>query len=163
MGGDVSMGGAQLAFKYRPRMGFFALEAAAGLYGGDDYNGFDRVETPFTLAAQFYFNPRSRFQFFALVGVGASVATINGYGDSYPYDGYSSNEYTYLGGLAGLGVELRLGRWFALSGDLRGFLRERTDTGYYGDSEPEFYDPATGKSTNTSVGVLGTVGGTFYF
>ncbi len=161
MGGDVSMAGGQLAFKYRPRMGFFALEVAGGVYGGEDYNGFDRVETPFTLGAQFYFNPRSKFQIFALVGVGGSVAEVNGYSSDPFYDRYASEEYSYLGGFAGLGAELRLGRWFAISGDLRAFLRDRVDIG--ADSNPEFYDADTGKTTNTSTGILATVGGTFYF
>jgi hypothetical protein len=50
---------------------------------------------------------------------------------------------------------------FALNADLRGFIRGRVDDNTH--YRPEFFDPATGKSTNTSGGGLITGGMTFYF
>ncbi len=45
--------------------------------------------------------------------------------------------------------------------DVRGFLRTRTDSA--AASQPEFTNPQTGQTTNTSDGCLVTAGMTFYF
>ena len=47
----------------------------------------------------------------------------------------------------------------ALDMDVVGFLRKRTDDG----KTPEFVDPATGRTTNTSAGAVFRGGLTFYW
>ena len=74
-----------------------------------------------------------------------------------PFD----DTYHYFGGTFGLGLEYRVTRTIAFNVDVRGFVRGRTDND--AKANPEFLDPATGKTTNTSGGVLVTGGMTFYF
>ena len=70
------------------------------------------------------------------------------------------NHYSYFGGQAGIGLELRLTRVLAFNGDIRGFIRSRTDN--QSQSQPEFTN-ANGQVTNTSGGALFTGGMTLYF
>jgi hypothetical protein len=67
--------------------------------------------------------------------------------------------YSYFGGQAGIGVELRFSKLIALNVDLRGFVRTRTDA--LAASKPEFTN-SQGQTTNTSAGGLLTGGLTFY-
>jgi hypothetical protein len=60
-----------------------------------------------------------------------------------------------------LGVEGRVTRHFALGGDLMGFLRWRSDR--HASRNPEFIDPVSGRTTNTSGGGLLRLGATFYW
>ena len=71
----------------------------------------------------------------------------------------TTSGYAYIGGQLGLGVEWRISPVFALSADIRGFLRTRIDEDR--DERPEFVDGS--RSTNTSAGALGTLGMHFYF
>jgi hypothetical protein len=71
-----------------------------------------------------------------------------------------NNNYTYFGGQAGMGLELRLSRVLAFNVDLRGFVRTRTDA--TAGSQPEFTN-AQGQTTNTSGGGLFTGGMSLYF
>jgi hypothetical protein len=73
----------------------------------------------------------------------------------------TSSRYGYMGFDVGGGVELRFWRHVAIDGDVLAFVRGRTD-----DSArlyPEFVDPRTGRSTNTSGGALFRAGMTYYF
>ena len=94
-------------------------------------------------------------QLYFLAGFGWSGATVtdNATGDQA--------NYSYFGGQAGGGLEFRLGRHFALNADVRGFIRGRTDAG--AQMAPEYVDPQTGRTTNTSGGGIITGGMTFYF
>lgn len=163
MGGDVSMGGIGGALRLRPTPNW-ALDLGMGVYAGSDYEDNDRVEVPFTADALFFVNPQSRFQFYVVGGLGFSYARVEGAGcfDRYRYDyacDATAHDYGYFGGQVGAGLELRLSQHFALNGDLRGFLRGRIDTN---DPEPEFTHE-DGRTTNTSGGVYGRLGATFYF
>lgn len=162
-GEDLAMGGGGAAFRIRP-IPHIALDLGAGLYGGSDYNGMDRYEIPVTADVLFFFNPRHRFQFYALVGVGGSFAHAEGINFRDPDRSltYQSRDYAHLGGEAGIGLEWRISRVFALNLDVRGFIRERVD----GDARPEFREITSDgrlQSTNTSGGFRGRVGMTFYF
>ncbi len=159
-GDRLGMGGAGAAFRIRPNP-WFALDIGGALYGGTDYNGLDRVDVPLTVDAIFFFNPHHRFQFYALVGVGAAYSYAQGYNinTNRSVDGRS---YFHLGGEAGIGIEWRISRVFALNFDVRGFLRQRVDE----NPEPEFIERnALGgtRSTDLSGGMLGRAGMTFYF
>jgi hypothetical protein len=66
-----------------------------------------------------------------------------------------------VGAQLGFGVEARITRQFVLGGDLLGFLRERQDRD--ADEQPEFVDPVTHRTTNTSGGGVIRLGATFYW
>jgi hypothetical protein len=154
---DSGMGGVGFGLRYKP-VPAFGIEADIDFLGGRDYNGFQRDETAGTLNAMLFVNPKSRAQFYFLAGFGWSGAHVTD--DS---QGYVSRtmDYGYFGGQGGIGLELRLARHFALNVDALGFIRERIDSG--ADQNPEFVDPATGQTSNTSAGVLFRGGMTFYF
>lgn len=161
--GGIAMGGGAVAFRMRPSS-WFALDLSIGSYGGSDFDGNARVEVPLTANALFFVNPQHRLQLYLLAGLGASYAQV----DTTAYDpilhghyGYSSytTDYSYFGGQLGIGLEWRLSRGFALNTDVRGFVRGRTD----GGSTPEFTDPDTGATTNTSGGAYWTLGATLYW
>jgi hypothetical protein len=71
------------------------------------------------------------------------------------------SDYRYFGGQIGAGLEFRVAKHFALNADVRGFIRGRTDE--QAQYQPEFTDPSTGRTTNTSGGGIVTAGMTFYF
>lgn len=152
---DAGMGGFGLGLRYRP-VPAFALEAGIDVLGGTDFNGFDRVELPLTLNGILYVNPRSRAQFYFTGGVHWSNATLKSdkpdprLGPDPDSDGFST-EYSYFGGQGGIGLEFRISRRVALNVDALAFVRKRTDDE---GRLPEFTDPETGKTTNTSGGGL---------
>jgi len=152
---NSGMGGVGLGLRYKP-IPQFGIEADVDFWGGRDYYGDRRNETSFQLNALVFVNPRSRVQVYFLAGLGWSSAQVND--DSLA--GAQAN-YTYFGGQAGGGLEFRLGRHFALNADVRGFIRGRTDDG--AQTAPEFVNPQTGQTTNTSGGGIVTGGMTFYF
>ncbi len=150
---DSGMGGVGFGLRYKP-IPAFGLEAGVDYLGGRDYNGFKRDEAAFTLNALVFLNPRSRAQVYLVGGVGWSTAHVTD-------DLSNTYDYSYFGGQGGLGIEFRVGRHVALNFDALGFIRERVDQG--ANAAPEFKDPATGQTTNTSGGVLFRGGLTFYF
>jgi hypothetical protein len=148
---SVRMGGFQGGLRIRPTE-HFALDIGAGVYGGQDYNGFDRVEVPFIVDALVFVNPQHRVQFYLLGGVGTSVAFRQAPDSFGPVD-----RLAYVGGEAGGGLEFRLTRGFALNVDGRAFMRARIDSDI-----PEFVD-ADGNTTNVSAGGSVNFGATLYF
>jgi opacity protein-like surface antigen len=164
---SAGLGGFGAGLRYKPTP-WFGVEAGADFAIGRDYNDYARNETAFTLNAMLFLNPRSRAQVYLLGGFGWSIANVNNdTGNAFGSlancgpSGNCSDSYHYFGGQAGVGIEYRLSRNLAVNLDLRGFLRGRTDSG--AANNPEFVDPGTGKTTNTSGGMLVTGGMTFYF
>lgn len=161
---NASMGGFGLSLRYRP-VPAFAFDAGIDVIGGTDSNGFNRVETPFSLSGMVFVNPRSRMQFYFLGGVNWSSATVHSdtpdprLSLSQNSSGYSA-EYSYFGAQGGIGLELRMSRKFALNVDALGFIRKRTDENI---ATPEFTDAATGRTTNVSGGGLFRGGLTFWW
>lgn len=153
-GEHTAMGGIGGALRLRP-IPHLAVDLGAGVYGGVDYNGLDRVEVPVQANLLVFFNPRHRFQFYALAGVGASIGHAEGFNRFA--GGFDQRDYLHVGGELGLGVEWRISRVFAMNLDVRGFIRQRVDS----NALPEFEEGL--RSTDTSGGVLGRVGMTFYF
>lgn len=154
--GDAGMGLMGLGLRFRPAPAF-ALEANIDVAGGTDYNGFRRVETMGSMNALVFLNPKNRAQFYLLGGIGLSSARVS-VDDFTSYADYD-RKYTYFGGQGGAGIEIRLTRVVALNFDVRGFVRSRIDSG----RTPEFIDPNSGRTTNTSGGALVNGGITFYF
>ncbi|MAQ14018.1 MAG: hypothetical protein CMN30_04385 [Sandaracinus sp.] len=157
----VAMGGFQLGARFRPSR-IFGVELGIGAYGGEDYDGNARREHPLTFDFMFFFPRASRFQVYTLVGGGFSFARVDtdGRWDDDWDDGSYDERYAYIGGQLGLGFEWRISPVFALSADVRGFLRTRIDGDR--DTNPEFV-ARDGRTTNTSAGALGTLGMHFYF
>ncbi|HVK66682.1 MAG TPA: outer membrane beta-barrel protein [Polyangium sp.] len=163
---DAGMGGFGLGLRYRP-VPAFAIEGSFDILGGTDYNGFDRVETPFSLNGILYVNPRSRAQFYLTGGVHWSSATVQSENAdprlSPTRDGNNfSAEYSYFGGQGGIGLEFRVSRRLALNLDALAFVRHRTDDN--AETGPaEFIDSNSGRTTNTSGGGLFRGGLTFWW
>lgn len=161
-GRAYGLGGAGLGLRYRalPHLGF---EGNLDLLGGRDYNDNRRFEVVGTLGGMVFLNPRSRAQLYLSGGFLLDHARASASAMPYPtYNGglYSSPtaSYTHLGGYAGLGLEIFLTRRVSLHFDGRGVLRQNVLGG-----APEFTDPSTGRTTNTSAGFVGSGGMAFYF
>lgn len=158
IGDRVRMGGFSAGLRLRPSR-VFGVELSVGGFGGTDYNGMDRVEVPFKFDAMIFLPRASRVQMYLLAGIGSSWARAEGYHEGYRE--FLTREYVYLGGEAGVGLEWRVATRFALSADVRGFIRTRVDDG----NEPEFIR-GTGsgtQSTDTSAGALLSLGMHLYF
>jgi hypothetical protein len=157
---DAGMGGLGLSLRYRP-VPAFAFDVGADLIAGIDFNGNERTEVPLSLSGILFVNPRSKVQFYFLGGLHISHAEVQ------PPEGVllteelaaMPREYDYFGGHGGIGLEFRLSRRVALNIDLLGFIRSRTDEG----GTPEFRDPETGRTTDTSGGGLLRGGLSFYW
>ncbi len=147
-GPETSMGGFNGALRFRPKE-HVGIDLGSGYFAGNDYQGFYRTEIPLTLNALFFVNPQHKFQFYFLLGAGASFGRVELFNEI--------RSMTHVGGQGGLGVELRIAPAFALNADVRGVVRHRVDR----DPRPEFFDGSRG--TDTSAGALVTFGGTFYF
>lgn len=156
IGENLRLGGFELGLRFRPSR-IFGMELAVGAYGGTDYNDMSRVEIPLMANLMVFLPRETRFQFYLLAGVGTSFAAVDGVHSGY--EEYMSRNLRYVGGQLGAGFEWRVAPRFALSMELRGFLRARVDD----DGRPEFYDRATGRSTNLSGGGVASIGGHLYF
>jgi hypothetical protein len=158
-GRDVNMGGFGSAFRIRP-LPHFAVDLGIGFFGGQDYNGMDRFEVPFTADLLVFVNPRSRLQLYFVGGLGVSFGMVDGY--NVHLGTYDQREFRHVGAHTGVGLEWRIGRHFALNADFRAFIRQRVDNN---DPWPEFSEPYAGgmRSTDTSAGTVGRLGATFYF
>ena len=154
---NVGMGGVGLSLRYRP-VPHFAFDLGADVLAGTDYNGFQRLEVPISLNGIFYLNPRNRVQVYLIGGANVSRAEVSSDGSSplaqqllAPTGGgqYGAT-YTYFGGQGGMGLEFRLSKRIAIDIDGLAFIRKRI-----GDIKaPEFINPETGQTTNTSAGGL---------
>lgn len=166
---DAGMYGLGFSLRYRP-IPHFALDLGADFLAGVDYNGFDRQESALSLSGIVYFNPKSKFQVYTIGGFGFSRADVEAEvlvtsdlpdGSTSQEIFFEDREYSYFGGHLGLGFEWRVSKKIALNFDLLGFVRGRTDD--KAQFDPEFVDPDTGRTTNTSGGGLMRGGVTFYW
>jgi hypothetical protein len=157
---DADINGVGGALRFRP-IPWVSIEGALELLWGIDYNGFDRFEHALLVSGLFYANPRSPIQLYGIAGFGFGNAYLDSgvRADGTPV--LRDETYSYVGGHLGIGVEGRITRHFALNADLLGFLRWRRDA--HASREPEFIDPVSGRTTNTSGGGLLRLGATFYW
>jgi len=155
---DMNGLGGAVRFRIIP---YIAIEGALELVWGTDYNGFDRFEHAELVNGLFYVNPRSAVQLYGLAGFGFGGAYLDSGTRADGRAVLADERYRYLGGQLGVGIEGRVTRHFALGGDLVGFLRSRVDR--HADRQPEFTDPVSGRTTNTSSGGLLRLGATFYW
>lgn len=155
------MAGLGLSVRYRP-VPMFALDLSADFLGGIDSNGFERQELPIGVSAMVYVNPRNVVQFYLFGGLNWSFARI--YSDEPQpnlADG-NSDDYTYFGGHAGLGLEFRVSKLIGLNIDGMAFVRTRTDDDDAG-RYPEFYNPRTNEVSNSSAAGMLRAGVTFWW
>jgi Outer membrane protein beta-barrel domain len=153
--------GGSLRYRQHPH---FATEIAMSAMAGTDYNNDSRIEIPVTLSELFYLNPQNRFQVYGVLGVGVSWAGVEYNSHNAAERRTDTASYTYAGGLAGVGVEWQLSPNFSIYSDVRAFVRTRIDKETR--DNPEFRRINTSgreETTNVSVGVLGQLGGIFYF
>lgn len=159
--GPVGMGGLGASFRWRPAPAF-ALDVGTDFLGGEDYYGNSRFESALSASAMVFFNPQHRVQVYAIGGVHGSHAEVDtnscGNYPTYYCDFTSDVSHNYLGGHLGLGLEWRVARHVGLDFDALGLIRHRV-----GDGPPEFVDPETGRSTDTSAGMLARAGVTFWW
>jgi hypothetical protein len=160
MSPDADMNGLGGALRFRP-IPHIAIEGAVELLWGTDYNGYQRFEDAFLLNGLFFANPRSAVQLYGIAGFGFGAAFLDSGLQANGQPVLRDETYRYVGAQLGIGVEGRVTRHFALGADLIGFLRWRTDRG--AAQNPEFVDPASGRSTNSSGGGLLRLGATFYW
>jgi hypothetical protein len=150
---NAGLGGIGMSLRYRP-IPHFGFDLGVDLIGGKDFNGFTRIETPVSMNAMIYVNPRSRVQFYLFGGIHLSHAQVRNETSSpllgSTEDGKYGADYNYFGGQGGAGLEFRIGRRVGLNLDVLGFMRKRTDDGRM----PEYVDASTGQTTNSSGGVL---------
>lgn len=150
---DSGMGGGGLTLRARP-LRHLAFDFGVDFIGGRDYLGQSRHETPFTVNALLFVNPKSAVQAYFLAGLGWSSARVD------LLQGGTAH-YDYFGGQLGFGLEFRITHRISLNTDLIGFVRGRTDDG--ARQAPEFVDPTSGRTTNSSGGGLLRGGITFYW
>lgn len=150
---NAGMGGIGLSVRPRPSP-YYAFDIGFDSLHGIDYNGHSRSEGALTVNPMIFLNPRNKVQVYLLAGFGFSGASVD------RLDG-TRTHYAYMGVDAGMGIEWRIVRGFAVSTDLVGFVRGRIDADAHLD--PEFVDYATGRTTNTSGGGLFRLGATFYW
>lgn len=149
---DAPMGGFGGALRFRP-VPHIGLDLGLAGWGGEDTQGRLRAELPVTLDMLVYFNPRSRFQVYGLVGTGVTFARVE------ELD-LLERDFVHLGGTAGLGMEWFVARRFSLNLDFRAFLRHRVGGS---DEQPEFVDLDDGQTTDTSAGAVITAGMAWYW
>ncbi len=160
VGAPTTMLGLGAALRWRV-IPWLAFEGGLNVAAGRDTFSQLRTEISGSVTSLVFFNPEHRVQVYGVGGLTWASASIrNEYTADYAYADYSSH-YGYFGGLLGLGLEARITPHLALNGDLRAFIRTRTDeaAAYY----PEFYNPSTGRSSNTSAGAYFNMGMTLYF
>ena len=150
---DAGMGGVGFSLRARP-VPHLAVDFGLDFVGGKDFQGYRRSEVPFSVNALIYVNPRNKLQFYFLGGVGWSTASVE-------IDQTHTDHYSYFGAQGGIGLEYRISRSVALNVDMLGFIRGRTDE--QARVQPEFVDPSTGRTTNTSGGGLFRGGVTIYW
>jgi hypothetical protein len=150
------MGGAGLLLRMRLKP-HFAMEIGIDAIGGKGYGGAERLEIPASMAFMWYPGRHwSVAQFYLLGGVGAAWARVG--------ENPHADRPVYLGALAGLGLEIRLGRSLAIFADLRGFIRHRMND-RSGDPEVPHDGSCkeSGKCTNSEGGGLFSLGLVAYF
>jgi hypothetical protein len=158
-GGDVKMRGFGNAFRVRP-VPSLALDFGIGSFTGQDANGMDRWEVPFSTDLVVFVNPRRRLQLYFVGGVGLSYSMVDG--DNVRSGTRERHGLWHMTAQTGVGLEWRIGRHFAINADWRVFLRQPMDGNDSTRERAERRADGT-RATDTSTGTMGRIGATFYF
>jgi hypothetical protein len=156
------LGGAGIGLRYRAAP-HFGVELGVDVLGGRDFNDRKRLEVAGSLGGLLYVNPRSRVQLYLSAGAMADHAKASTPAPTVlTADALRSTStdttFNHVGGYAGLGLEMFATRRLSFHLDARGVLRQNLTGG-----KAEFTDVTTGRTTNTSGGVVGSAGMVFYF
>lgn len=143
-----SMGGGGLSLRYRP-VDPVAFDLGLDVLMGIDSNGYQRRETPLSMSMLLYLLSDSVVQPYAFFGVAMTHAEVESSRLEPNLARGHSDRYGYIGGHAGLGLDLRLASGVSLGLDVLGFVRERVDEG--AGRYPEFYDRGKNEASNTTV------------
>ena len=156
---DTALGGLGFAFRYRmiPRL---ALEAGVELLRGPEHRGHFRTDAALLLNLLVFFNPRDVVQVYAFGGVGLSRTGLTFLDRDSGSHEHTDWHYSYFGGQLGAGLEVRVSQLLAISGDLVGFLRGRTDDEA---RTSDFVNRSNGFRNDSSSGGLIRGGVTFYW
>jgi hypothetical protein len=139
---DARLGGVGVSGRYALNQAV-TFDLGLDTIVGTDHDGRDRSELSLSFSSLFYLNYHPLVRTYLLVGLNTSRARVDVVGDDQTWG--------YLGGQAGLGIDIALDPQVALNFDILGFLRGRTDS--RAEREPEFIDER-GRVTNTSGGGL---------
>ncbi|HEY3357526.1 MAG TPA: outer membrane beta-barrel protein [Polyangia bacterium] len=159
-GEDVVMGGGGLMFRYR-HSAHWGLEAAVDGLASSFANGrFTRSSVPMTVSLMCHLTPRGPFDLYAIGGIGyvtSDVRVENPPG--HPDLAVGKQSFGEFQAHIGMGAELRLGRAFGLTADLRYVGRVLTDS-----QDGQYYKNIdNGVVPSTSQGFLFTMGGLVHF
>jgi len=150
---DAKMGGFGLSLRPRPSPSF-AVDIGIDFVGGRDFNGEKRAEQALTINPMLFLNPRSKVSVYLFGGLGLSGARVE-------HAGGPVSHYRYIGVDGGAGLEFHFWRRVAIDADFLAFVRDRTDS--QSARYPEYVDPATGRFTNTSQGIVLRAGVVYYW
>ncbi len=151
--GKPFMGGPGAGVRVRP-LPHLALDCAADAAFGRDALGAQRDELALSLGVTAFVNPQQDVQVYLPTGLFHAWARVD------PEHG-RRRSYRYFGAFLGIGAEYRFHPLVAISVELTGFIRGRTDGS--ASTEPEFVDLRTGETSNSSGGGLLRAGLLRYF
>jgi len=155
-----SMGGGGVSLRYRP-VDPVAFDVGIDVLMGIDSNGFQRREVPLSMSMLLYLLPDTVVQPYAFFGLAFDQAEVESTKlEPSLAKGYA-DRYGYIGGHAGLGIDLCVASALSLGVDVLGFVRERVDEG--AERNPEFYDRARGEASNATVAGQVRGGVTFWW
>jgi len=158
---DAGMAGIGFSMRYRPTP-MFAVDFSTDFIGGIDANGLERQELPLGMTAMVYVNPRSIAQFYLLAGMNLTFARVFSDVEQPNLRDATGDDYTYIGGHGGLGLEFRVAPLVGINLDGLAFIRGRTDDD--GDGRyPEYFNPETNEVSNTSAAGMLRAGVTFWW
>lgn len=143
-----AMGGAGVSLRYRPASPV-AIDVGMDVLMGVDSNGYQRREVPLAMSLLLYLVPDTVVQPYAFFGMSVAHASVDASRPEAHLSRGLSDSYDYIGGHAGLGLDIRLATALSLSVDGLGFVRERVDA--LAERYPEFIDPRSGQPSNTTV------------
>ena len=158
---QAGMAGLGLSFLYRPTP-MFALDIGTDFIGGTDAMGYERQEIPISVSARLYANPRNLVQFYLFGGMNWSFARVQSDRVEPNLADGTSDDYAYFGGHGGLGLEFRVSKLIGINLDGLALVRTRTDDDENG-LFPEYYNAATGETSNSAVAGMLRGGVTFWW
>lgn len=147
------MGSAGVGFRVRP-LTHLAIDFGVDSAFGRDYLDATRFETALSGAVVAFLNPGEPVQVFLNTGLLHSWARVT------PQRSHL-RKFRYFGAFIGLGAEHSFYGHYAISLDFTGFIRGRSDGDL--ETQPEFVDQRTGRTTNASGGALLRAGILRYF
>jgi len=150
---DLDLFGVNAVFRYRP-LPRFAFDFGFGIFGGEDELHLDHTQVPVFANVVAYLNPDSLAQLYGTFGL--SIVSSQRDGFENVRGRYVSSELVDWGGQAGVGLEVRILRMFAITSELKALLRARL-------SEYEDYARPWDEERDVQWGAMLALGALAYF